>query len=138
MKKQKGFTLVELMITVAIVGILSSIAVPAYRDYVLRAQLTEAVSALSSMRVKMEQHFQDNRTYEGACAAGTLAALPTDLKNFNLACSDLSVDTYTITATGQGFTFAVDEQNSRSTTSAPSGWPTNATCWVTSKNGQCQ
>lgn len=136
--KQKGFTLVELMVTVAIVSIIAAFAVPAYKDYVLKAQLTEGVSALSGMRVKMEQYFQDNRTYVGACSAGTIAPLPTDLKNFALACSNLGVDTYKITATGKGFTYTVDESNNRVTSSAPSGWPTNASCWVISKNGQCQ
>ena len=133
----KGFTLIELMITVAIVGILSSIAVPAYKDYVLRAKLTEGISALSSMRVKMEQFFQDNRTYAGACTAGTIAPIPTNLKNFAVSCSNLGSDTYTITAAGEGFTFTVDQSNSRATTSAPSGWPTNNTCWITNKAGQC-
>lgn len=136
--KKNGFTLIELMVTVAIVGILASIAVPAYRDYVLKAQLTEGISAMSGMKVKMEQYFQDNRTYVGACAAGTLAPLPSGLKNFTLSCSNLGVDTYTITATGSGFTYTVDETNAKSTTDAPDGWPTNGACWVTSKNGDCQ
>ena len=139
MKKIKGFTLIELMVTVAIVGIIASIAVPGYRDYVLRSQITEATSNLSGLRVKMEQFYQENRTYTGACTNGTLAPIPTGLKYFAITCSNLGSDTYTLTATGtNGFTFAVDETNSRSTTAVPSGWSSNATCWILNKQGLCQ
>lgn len=138
MKNKNGFSLIELMIVVAIVGILSSIAFPAYRDYILRSELTEGISNLASMRVKMEQYFQDNRTYEGACQNGTIASLPQNLKKFTLSCSDLTQDTYTITATStSGFTFTVDEQNNRSTTTAPNGWNANNTCWIINKVGDC-
>ncbi|HAF00275.1 MAG TPA: pilus assembly protein PilE, partial [Methylophilaceae bacterium] len=65
---QKGFTLLELMIVVAIVGILASIAIPAYQDYVKKGKAAEAPGALADLRVKMEQCFQDNRDYT-ACAA---------------------------------------------------------------------
>jgi type IV pilus assembly protein PilE len=141
--KQKGFNLIELMITVAIIGILSSIALPAYKDYILRAQATEGISSLASMRVKMEQYFQDNRTYVGACATGTIAPLPANLKYFTLACSNLGVDTYTITATasGLGFQYSMDESNTRKTLAVPSGWSMGSTpnaCWVNNKQGQCQ
>lgn len=136
MKNMKGFTLIELLVTVAIVGILSSIAMPAYRTYIQRAQLTEAITAMSDMRVKLEQYFQDNRTYVGACANNTLAPLPTGLEYFNVSC-DLDSDAYTVTATGQGFTFSVNESNERSTDSVPSGWTSSDSCWVINKNGQC-
>ena len=63
MRSNSGFTLIEVMITVAIVAILGAIAVPSYNEYVQRARITEATSALSDMRNKMEQYFQDNRTW---------------------------------------------------------------------------
>ena len=63
MRSNSGFTLIEVMITVAIVAILAAIAVPSYNEYVQRARITEATSALADMRNKMEQYFQDNRTW---------------------------------------------------------------------------
>lgn len=139
---QAGFTLIEVMIVVAIVGILTAIAVPAYGDYVKRGRITEAVSGLSDMRVKMEQFFQDNRTYVGACVAGTVAPLPANTTQFTFSCSSLSASAYTVSATGTstmaGFTFTVDQSNVRNTTALPTGWTgTNTNCWVIKKDGTC-
>jgi len=71
MKLQRGFTLIELMIVVAIIAILSTIAYPAYTDYITRGKITEATSALASKRILMEQFFQDNRTYASAPACNS-------------------------------------------------------------------
>lgn len=131
MKAKNGFTLVELMIVVAIIGILSAIAVPAYNDYVTRGKLTEATSTLSNGRVKIEQFFQDNRTYVG----GTCPAATT---YFTFACSNLSTTAYTITATGTGnlstYSYTINQANTK-TSATP--WGNSATCWVTKKGGAC-
>ncbi len=63
MQKAKGFTLIELMIVVAIIGILSMIGIPAYNDYVTRGKLVDATSKLADMRIQLEQYYQDNRNY---------------------------------------------------------------------------
>lgn len=139
MKGSRGFTLLELMVAVAIIGILVSIALPAYQDYVMRSRLAEAHGELAAIRPKMEQHFLDNRTYVGACAANSVAPLPTG-KFFTYSCA-LAADTYTVTATGTGqaagFTFTVNQANVRATTVAPTGYNTSTTCWITKKGESC-
>ncbi len=143
MKKKNGFTLLELMITVAIVGIIASLATPSYTDYIRRSQITEAFSSLSMMRIKMEQYYQDNRYYSSAasttCATDGLSAPPTNLDNFDISC-DLDTDTYTLTATGKngvsGFAFTINEKNEKTST-APTGWTGSTTCWVINKAGGC-
>ena len=140
MRYAKGFTLIELMIVVAVVAILSAIAVPRYNDYVTRSKIAEAVANLSDMRVKMEQYFLDNRTYVGACAAGTVAPVPTG-KYFTYGCSNLSGTTYTVTATGAagmaGFVYTIDQSNTRTTVGAPTGWVAATGCWTLKKDGSC-
>ncbi|HZQ75405.1 MAG TPA: type IV pilin protein [Burkholderiales bacterium] len=138
----KGFTLIELMVVVTIIAIISAVALPAYSDYVKRAKITEATSALSDMRVKMEQFFQDNRTYATACAAGTVAPVPSSTNNFDFACSNLGTTTYTVTATGKnamlGFNYSIDQANTRTTLQLGSGWTgAGSSCWVTRKDGSC-
>jgi len=137
--KQSGLTLIELMVAVAIVGILGSIALPAYRDYVTRGRIPQATNNLATLRVQLEQYFQDNRTYAGACAAGTVAPLPTS-DDFEYTCPTREANAFIARATGRGtmtgFTYEINESNVRSTTAVPSGWGTTpANCWITRKGG---
>jgi type IV pilus assembly protein PilE len=144
MRSATGFTLIEVMITVAIVAILAAVAVPSYTDYITRSKIQEATTSLLSMRTKLEQYFQDNRTFIGACAAGTVAPLPAGLKYFTITCPTLSDTQYLIQAAGiagsdmASFTFTIDQANSRVTASVPAGWTLPATsCWVMKKGGIC-
>ena len=139
-----GFTLIELMIVVAIVAILLAIALPSYTDYVTRGKLTEAQNTLSAYRVSMEQYYQDNRSYLATAGGGcgvNPATASSGLKYFTVACTPAaSGSTYFADATGLGFEFQIDNTNARSTPIAPAGWgaPSVAGCWVVRKGGGCQ
>lgn len=107
-RAQAGFSLMELMIAVAIMGVLFGIALPSYKDYVRRGAIPEGLSALSDYRIKMEQYYQDNRGYGSAdaCADGAGAPdwssfSPSGKKNFSYGCAtSASGQGYSITATG--------------------------------------
>lgn len=130
----RGFTLIEMMITVAIIGILASVALPAYQDYIRRTKVQEATSNLAAERVRMEQFFQDNRTYVGA----TLNTAAT--KYWNYALSNHTATTYTITAAPgsgsgmSGYQYTIDQNNARTSIA---GGTTGATCWLDKKGGSC-
>jgi type IV pilus assembly protein PilE len=152
---QAGFSLLELMIVVAIVAILARIALPSYNDYIVRSRLTEGFNALADARVKMEQSFQDNRRYAATaggttCPASPITAANATLKYFTITCGVTAATTgppptdesYLLTATGNagttayGFTYTLDSDNTRGT-SATSWGPTSTTCWIAKKSGDC-
>jgi len=70
MMKQKGFTLIELMIVVAIIGILAAIAIPAYQDYTVRSKVTEVVAGMSAAKTSMAEFF----TSQGHMPANSTSA----------------------------------------------------------------
>lgn len=142
--KQQGFTLIELMITVAIVGILASIAIPSYSIYVLEGKIPDATSNLAAKRVQMEQYFQDHLFYSLNAPACNPNPDNLSSKYFSFSCSlDISnTTTYTITAMGinsmAGFEFSIDQSNTKQTVQVPSGWLIPSTsCWVINNGGGC-
>lgn len=147
MKTQSGFTLIELMIVVAIVGILSAIAYPSYTDYLIRGRIPDATSALAAKRVQLEQYFQDNRGYVGSDLGSNACSIDaTTSRFFTFSCSATpTATTYTLQAVGNaggpmdGFTFTVDQSNVKTSNITRSGWsnPNPNNCWAVRRDGSC-
>lgn len=139
----EGFTLIEVMIVVVIIAILAAIAIPSYSRYIARSKLAEAVSELSSYRVRMEQWFQDARTYQDSAGSACGATTVSNAKYFTFECSAPTSTTYTVTATGTDaalidMVLTIDQDNTKKTVSVPSGWTApSSNCWVTSQSGSC-
>lgn len=151
MKFAKGFTLIEIIVAIAIVGILSAIALPTYTNYVIRGKIPDATSNLAAKRVQMEQFYQDNHTYVGGPDCNT----DTSSKYFTFSCVIApgvaptigNPSVYTIAAIGNnpgtmaGFGYTIDQSNTKGsviTAPANANWIANSTCgWIINTGGQC-
>lgn len=151
-RRPAGFTLIELMITVAIVAILAAIAYPSYRNYVLRGQLVDATNNLSALRANMERYYQDNRTYAATgtfyppCMPGGATSYVSG--NFTYSCTtppaNVTPPLFQIQALGSGptagFTFYANQAPTLWSTvaaPAPAAWIISCpSTWVT-KAGSC-
>jgi type IV pilus assembly protein PilE len=149
-----GFSMIEILIAVAIISILTAVAVPAYGTYVQRTRLTEAFTGLAGVGPTAEQYWSNNRTFADITTDTTTGStttttvndslatrLPPETDNFRYTVSNLSATTYTVTATGKGpaadFKFTVDQSGTRATTQVPTGWTASTSCWVDRKEGLC-
>jgi type IV pilus assembly protein PilE len=101
-RRMAGVTLLELMAVVMIIGVLGMIALPSYRQYVMRAQRTEAKNALLQIQTNQERFYLANRRYGTVpelIAANLLAAATTENGSYQLAIAGPDTNTYTATAT---------------------------------------
>lgn len=140
----RGFTLIELMMTVAIAAILAAVAIPMYRDYVMRGRIIEATSRLSDFRVRMEQYFMDNRTYDaGGGKCGVADPTTGADQAFEVKCTGATATDYTVAAKGTStggmgdFEYRIAASGAKTTFAVPTGWTKTTGCWVTRKDGSC-
>lgn len=137
MQRAKGFTLIEVLIVIAIIGIISAIAIPQYTDYVTRSKIAEATGGLSELRLRAEKYFSDNRTYVG------FNQTVSNAKHFTFTCTTPTANTFTCTATGlaaqglSGFVYTINESNVRTSAFTATGWNSSASCWITKKGDSC-
>ena len=138
----QGFSLIELMIALAIAAIIAAMAIPGYRDHMLRAHIPEATSTLSALAMRLEQHYQDNQAYSNA--NGCAITMPTDdFFTFECAAND-SGQSFLLTASGKStgamadFVFTLDQNGNAMTTQLPAAWgraPFN--CWINKRRSTC-
>jgi type IV pilus assembly protein PilA len=111
MKIQKGFTLIELMIVVAIIGILAAIAIPAYQDYTIRAKVTELINAAGVCKTSVAEYYQavglfpTDQTKAGCSNVGTLNTVAPVVIASGLITVDASGTLLTQLGAGKTFSY---------------------------------
>lgn len=141
----KGFTLIELMITVVVIAILVTIAYPSYREYIARSRRADGQSALLDLASRMERYYSDRNTYQTA-TIGTGAATDVRATNlspeswYTLAITAQTASSYTLQATprnAQGTTdtrcqsLTINNLGAKGIANGPAGTPTGPVdrCW---------
>jgi type IV pilus assembly protein PilE len=142
-REPRGFTLIELIVAIAIVGVLAAIAYPSYTAYVRRGKIVEALAELATVRVRLEQYYQDNRHY-GSTASACGVSMPLQ-PSFSFACSwgpGATSQSFVVTATGlasasmDGYAYTVDDSNAQRT-SLFEGAAVTAACWLKKRGDSC-
>ena len=139
-KRSAGFTLLEVLTVCVIVGILAAIALPSYSEYVRRGQIQDGTTVLSDAAVRLEQHFQDAKSY--ADVGAFTFTCPAATQYFTYTCDPRTATAFVITATGittnnlNGFIYTIDQNAARTSTTPWSGGAL-ATCWILRKGDTC-
>lgn len=133
MKKQSGFTLIELMIVVAIVAILAAVALPAYQNYTKKARFSEVIAATSGVKTAVELCYQ-NLSDLTVCDGGNNGIAADIASNVSANTASLKVENGIITATAVGGTTAVNGLNGETYILTPTAannkltWAVTGTC----------
>lgn len=138
----QGFSLIELMIALAIAAIIAAVAIPGYRDHMLRARIPDATSTLSELAMRLEQHYQDKQAYSDT--NGCAITMPTDnFFTFECAANDTG-QSFLLKASGKStsamsdFVFTLDQNGNAMTTKLPAAWGTAPfNCWVSKQSSTC-
>lgn len=146
-RPENGFTLIEVMIVVVIIGVLAAVAYPSYNDYIRRGAVQEAFARMSDQRVKLELFYQSNRGFgTGTCGndgtADRVDFSPGETK-FTFACAlqGGGNQAYLITATGAsgpaaGHVYTLDNNNAKTTTLFKGAAVAGKNCWLV-KGSEC-
>ena len=138
----QGFSLTELMVTLAIATIIAAVAIPSYRDHLLRARIPEATSTLSELAMRLEQHYQDNHVYGDSTTCAV--TMPAD-EFFTFEClAENDGQSFLLKASGKSpgamsdFVFTLDQSGNAMTTQSPAAWgKAPFSCWITKPSSTC-
>ncbi|MCF7808063.1 MAG: prepilin-type N-terminal cleavage/methylation domain-containing protein [Candidatus Marinimicrobia bacterium] len=108
MKKNSGFSLVELMIVIVIIGVLAAVAVPIYSNNVMKAKMSEADASLGSIRTQLRLYYGENGEYPTATDAYVIGESWHDIKTGELTGKYFSDSSYTITSDAKTYTITCD------------------------------
>ncbi len=128
-KKISGFTLIEVMIVVVIMGVLVAIAYPAYTNHMLRARRADGQAALLNLSALMESYFTENNTYVGATPAALGITTASQQGYYSVSVTSATATSYTITAAPQGVQTADTTCGSLTLTNTNVKGPNPSTCW---------
>lgn len=141
--RSRGFTLIELVIAMAVIALLAAVAFPSYTAHVRRGKIAVALGELSAVRVKLEQYYQDNRSY-GTTASTCPVPMPT-APGFAFSCAwggTSSAQSFLVTASGDaaqgmgGYSYTVNETDQQKTVQFD-GATVNAACWMQKQGQAC-
>ncbi|TAL63044.1 MAG: type IV pilin protein [Legionella sp.] len=130
-----GFTLVEVLIVMAVIGILTAIAYPSYQNYILKTRRSEALATMSQDQIILERCYAQNFSYNAACASMPSFPQTSPQGYYSITLTNLSATTYTLTATPLGTqvkdttcaTMSVNQANVK--TASDSSAVASSKCW---------